>query len=358
MQAIAYKQVTDIALDVNGDWLVSGTATPLAYLIPEDSHAVVHVNATDLNRGTAKVGPSWATTGSIPITAGSIKSVGPFTGNSDYSLPYPNPLAFAARQSFSVTAIVQVNVDDGSVLIASSDTTDFNYFWCFFSIAGSPPKITFGVGTVALGEVDCDDTIKVGETMVISFGYDGATNNLFLKVNARAIVTQNLGGPSAQSTTPTTLGNYYIGSSATWVPLSGAIFELLASTNTPSDSYFTSLYNSITAGLTGGPGADLQLIGDGPGLQQAVNIALKFFLGEWFLDQSVGVPWFQDIFIKNPNPAAIQAIIRSTILAVPGITSVSNVTISSPGQARSIKISWAATGNLGQLVQGTVQQQF
>ena len=105
-------------------------------------------------------------------------------------------------------------------------------------------------------------------------------------------------------------------------------------------------------------GMDLQLIGDGPALQQAVTIALEFFLGEWFLDQSVGVPWFQDIFIKNPNSAAIQAIIRTAILAVDGITSVSNVTISTAPQTRGVTITWAATGDLGQLVSGTVKQQL
>ena len=105
-------------------------------------------------------------------------------------------------------------------------------------------------------------------------------------------------------------------------------------------------------------GMDLQLIGDGPALQQAVTIALEFFLGEWFLDQSVGVPWFQDIFIKNPNSAAIQAIIRTAILAVDGITSVSSVTISTTPQTRGVTITWAATGDLGQLVSGTVKQQL
>jgi hypothetical protein len=105
-------------------------------------------------------------------------------------------------------------------------------------------------------------------------------------------------------------------------------------------------------------GMDLQLIGDGPALQQAVTIALEFFLGEWFLDESVGVPWFQEIFIKNPQSAAIQAIIRTAILAVDGITSVSSVTVSTTPQNRGVSISWAATGNLGQLVSGTVQQQF
>jgi hypothetical protein len=105
-------------------------------------------------------------------------------------------------------------------------------------------------------------------------------------------------------------------------------------------------------------GLDLQLIGDGPGLQQAVTIALKFFLGEWFLDQSAGTPWFQAILIKNPNPAAIQAIIRKVILAVPGITSVSAVTITPVSAARAVAITWQATGDTGELVSGTVQQQF
>ena len=49
-------------------------------------------------------------------------------------------------------------------------------------------------------------------------------------------------------------------------------------------------------------GVDLQLIGDAEALAQAVNIALQSFAGEWFLNTDDGVPYWQSVFIKNPNP--------------------------------------------------------
>lgn len=50
---------------------------------------------------------------------------------------------------------------------------------------------------------------------------------------------------------------------------------------------------------------------------------IRFFLGEWYLDNTLGVPWFQQILVKNPDQANIDTILLNTILNVPGVIGVS-----------------------------------
>lgn len=55
---------------------------------------------------------------------------------------------------------------------------------------------------------------------------------------------------------------------------------------------------------------------------QNMRIRLRFFLGEWFLDQRLGVPWIQRIFVASPDIRDVDQILRRVILSTPGIASV------------------------------------
>lgn len=61
--------------------------------------------------------------------------------------------------------------------------------------------------------------------------------------------------------------------------------------------------------------------------QQEVRIRLGFFLGEWFLDEAVGIPYRQQILIKNPSFPAVRELFRLAILDAPDIASVRSVNI-------------------------------
>lgn len=52
---------------------------------------------------------------------------------------------------------------------------------------------------------------------------------------------------------------------------------------------------------------------------QHLTQRLRTFLGEWFLDLRIGVAYFQQIMIKNPNPAIVDSIFKKEILNTPGI---------------------------------------
>lgn len=51
---------------------------------------------------------------------------------------------------------------------------------------------------------------------------------------------------------------------------------------------------------------------------------LKFCLGEWFMNLGAGVPWLQQILVKNADTGAIDALLRDTILGTPGVAALLN----------------------------------
>lgn len=64
---------------------------------------------------------------------------------------------------------------------------------------------------------------------------------------------------------------------------------------------------------------DLVLTTGEDAIRQHVQQRLRTFLGEWFLDTGVGVPWFQDILKKNPNPQIVDGLIQNEIIQTPGV---------------------------------------
>lgn len=67
---------------------------------------------------------------------------------------------------------------------------------------------------------------------------------------------------------------------------------------------------------------DLVLVEGDAAIGQGVTFALGVFLGEWFLDESQGLPYFTEILVKNPNLVAVREWFRLTIAESPGITSI------------------------------------
>lgn len=52
---------------------------------------------------------------------------------------------------------------------------------------------------------------------------------------------------------------------------------------------------------------------------QNLSIRLKFILGEWFLDITQGIPYFEQFFKKAPNLIQIDTILKEEIATTRGI---------------------------------------
>ncbi|MBI4373457.1 MAG: hypothetical protein HY542_01135 [Deltaproteobacteria bacterium] len=53
-------------------------------------------------------------------------------------------------------------------------------------------------------------------------------------------------------------------------------------------------------------------------IQQHMSVRFRLFRGEWFLDQELGVPWFEDVLKKRPNFAVVAEVLKSVITDTPG----------------------------------------
>ena len=75
---------------------------------------------------------------------------------------------------------------------------------------------------------------------------------------------------------------------------------------------------------------------------QDINVHLKWFLGEWPFDESKGIDWFNEAFVKNPDTDRIERMVRREIEGVDGVTSVESVVIEVDSQKRESVIFWKA----------------
>lgn len=64
---------------------------------------------------------------------------------------------------------------------------------------------------------------------------------------------------------------------------------------------------------------DFDLIDDTKQIMQNLAIRLRFVLGEWYLDITQGIPYFEEFFRKNPNQIQIESILKTEIVQTRGI---------------------------------------
>lgn len=84
---------------------------------------------------------------------------------------------------------------------------------------------------------------------------------------------------------------------------------------------------------------DLRLLSDLDAVVQDVTIRLQFFRGEWFLDLDEGVPYYQEILVKNPRLTAISALFSEAILTTPMVTEVNDLALTYDTATRSLVVS-------------------
>ena len=80
---------------------------------------------------------------------------------------------------------------------------------------------------------------------------------------------------------------------------------------------------------------------------QRVRQYLSTFLGEWFLDTRVGVPWFQQIMIKGFDPVVVDAVLKTTILNIPGVEELTKFELDLDTKTRELTLTFKAIGDDG-----------
>lgn len=98
---------------------------------------------------------------------------------------------------------------------------------------------------------------------------------------------------------------------------------------------------------------DLVLLDGSESVAQHLRIRFRFFLGEWFLDQRVGIPYFEKILIKNARTAVVTSIFRDVILSTPGVSSVENLGIDLDSLTRRATLTFRANTDFGETLEFT-----
>lgn len=76
---------------------------------------------------------------------------------------------------------------------------------------------------------------------------------------------------------------------------------------------------------------------------QKIQIRLRFFKREWFLDTRLGVPYYERILIKNPDLTLVKHVIRKTVQSTPGVQKVTKLEASLQRDTRKLFASFDAT---------------
>ena len=75
---------------------------------------------------------------------------------------------------------------------------------------------------------------------------------------------------------------------------------------------------------------------------QKIKIRLRWWLGEWRWDEDEGLPYRDELFIKNPDTDSFEMAVREKIFEIDEITEVKDVSVTYDRRTRAGKIKFEA----------------
>ena len=98
---------------------------------------------------------------------------------------------------------------------------------------------------------------------------------------------------------------------------------------------------------------------DGPAyIRQKLSVRFQFFLGEWFLNQLEGVPYYRDVFVHDPQLDVIKSLFKRVVSTCPGVLSVQKFGMQYDQSARSASFTFSAIVDGGVIVVDHAHQDF
>ena len=83
---------------------------------------------------------------------------------------------------------------------------------------------------------------------------------------------------------------------------------------------------------------------------QAIAIRLKWFFNEWRFAPQYGIPYFEEILVKNPNNLRVRQLIRDEIMSVDEVEQVTKLNITmNPDRKAHISFSVIAAGKQSEM---------
>lgn len=95
---------------------------------------------------------------------------------------------------------------------------------------------------------------------------------------------------------------------------------------------------------------DLVLTTGVEAVSQFVSQRVKTFLGEWFLDITEGIPYFEKAFKKNPSIIEVESMIKDVIMKSPGIIELTFFSFDFNSPTRVGTLAFTARSEQGEVI--------
>lgn len=82
------------------------------------------------------------------------------------------------------------------------------------------------------------------------------------------------------------------------------------------------------------------------------------FKGEWFLDKRIGVPYFQYVFVSNPQLGIIGSVFKKVCMSAPGVASVTSIALDYVAKARTLVATIVCQTDEGAVLTGGLGAPF
>jgi hypothetical protein len=89
-------------------------------------------------------------------------------------------------------------------------------------------------------------------------------------------------------------------------------------------------------------------------VEQAIKIRLLWFFKEWRLGTEFGIPYFEEVLVKNPNNLRIRQLFREAILDVAEVDSVENLQAALDPATRILTVKYKANCKDGAVLSASV----
>jgi hypothetical protein len=93
-------------------------------------------------------------------------------------------------------------------------------------------------------------------------------------------------------------------------------------------------------------GRDLGTVTGNPLIAQRLKQNLLTQLGEWFLDASIGLPWFDDIFQKGTSLGRMRQYLIREIVNTNGVQKLNSLDLSVNNATRRLTVAFVVNDNL------------
>lgn len=92
---------------------------------------------------------------------------------------------------------------------------------------------------------------------------------------------------------------------------------------------------------------DLALVAGIDEVSQHLLVGLRLFLGEWYLDEEAGIPYYRDIMVSAPNSKVIAALLRMDILGDSDIEAIAEFNMTIDRSLRHLDVDFRAVSRVG-----------